>query len=230
MTHVKQINQLVKRVDFTKTNIPEYAILRERTRWWMGARHDQIVRGPRALYEDSANAVASSRITKLATQIWRRIENLPEAQQILRLGNRPRVTALGPMKRGEGRDPGVHQATWTAALPPICRRRVLPDALRRLLQNTDKREISLFTLHLYLNNANTAQETEPIGDKDGCEKSLIGGTTTFNARQEMTGRVSQGGEDPFFQRDLLNAGDDVLQGVKHTMRIELMYTIEKKSD
>jgi hypothetical protein len=252
-------------VDFTKTSVPEYANLyaciidnalsAEECHTLIDAiesRHEgeeweramiNIGMGFTALYEDERKCGRFIWDNKtLATKIWRRIENLPEVQEILRLESRPRVTGLGPMKRGE---------VWRLSRPNEQLRflkyvggeyfRMHCDAR---YQTPDKKEESMFTLHLYLNDAIPAPEVDTIakernerngrdGRSDGRrEDALIGGATTFNAldakrRYDVypkAGRILL-----FQQRDLVHAGDDVLQGVKYTMRTDMKYTIESTS-
>lgn len=82
-----------------------------------------------------------------------------------------------------------------------------------------KYQESLFTLHLYLNDSQAE-----VGDK----AELVGGATPFLSRDEKrridvnprTGRVLI-----FQQRGLLHSGDDVLKGVKYTMRTDIMYEL-----
>ena len=80
-------------------------------------------------------------------------------------------------------------------------------------------ERSYFTLHLYLNDS--------VG-KDG-QPLLEGGATSFHSWdmqhsvyiEPKCGRVLL-----FQQQGLLHSGDDVLNGVKYTMRTDLMYALE----
>ena len=93
----------------------------------------------------------------------------------------------------------------------------------------DGKEISFFTLHLYLNDA----ETTAPG-----EKPLIGGATTFSANwgwgseYDVKGKLDVApkvGRVLLFQhRNLPHCGEEVHQGVKYTMRTDLMYAMEKK--
>ena len=86
-------------------------------------------------------------------------------------------------------------------------------------ETPDGTERSYFTLHLYLNNA----------ESDDGQLLLKGGATTFHSwdmEQRIdvvpkTGRVLL-----FQQRNLLHSGDDVEFGVKLTMRTDIMYTVE----
>ena len=83
-------------------------------------------------------------------------------------------------------------------------------------------EFSLFTLHLYLNEA----------DPSAPEGELKGGATTFHSSDER----SELNVDPkigrlliFQHRNLLHSGADVHAGIKLTMRTDLMYRkVEKE--
>ncbi|KAJ8069319.1 hypothetical protein OCU04_002975 [Sclerotinia nivalis] len=97
-------------------------------------------------------------------------------------------------------------------------------------ENADGSERSFFTIHLYLNDS--AQELEkdpntPKFPKDS--KMLRGGATTFHSK-DMKERLDV---DPkvgrvliFQHRRLLHSGDDVVAGVKYTMRSDLMFRFE----
>jgi hypothetical protein len=87
-------------------------------------------------------------------------------------------------------------------------------------ETPDRTERSYFTLHLYLNDAVL---------KSG-EKQLEGGATTFfNGRMDRridvvpkTGRVLL-----FQHRNLIHSGDDVVKGIKYTLRTDIMYAMQK---
>jgi hypothetical protein len=78
---------------------------------------------------------------------------------------------------------------------------------------------TLFTLHLYLNDSK-----QTVGD----EAELEGGATSFLSRNEKrkldvdpkAGRVLI-----FQHRNLYHSGDDVLSGIKYTMRTDIMYEL-----
>lgn len=84
---------------------------------------------------------------------------------------------------------------------------------------------SLFTAHLYLNDSVAA-----VGD----EAELVGGATSFMS-SDLSRKVDV---DPkagrlliFQQLGMYHAGDDVVDGVKYTMRTELMFKkVEDASD
>ncbi|KAK0720721.1 hypothetical protein B0H67DRAFT_461376, partial [Lasiosphaeris hirsuta] len=83
---------------------------------------------------------------------------------------------------------------------------------------------SLFTIHVYLNDSKAE-----VGEAS----ELVGGATSFLSadctRKEdvdpKAGRVLI-----FQQRKLLHAGDDVLAGIKYTMRTEIMYELIPPDD
>ncbi|KAK0651562.1 hypothetical protein B0T16DRAFT_404177 [Cercophora newfieldiana] len=78
---------------------------------------------------------------------------------------------------------------------------------------------SLFTLHLYLNDSKAA-----VGD--GAE--LVGGATPFlsnDYKRRIDVDPKAGRVLIFQQRGLLHSGDDVKEGVKYTMRTDLMYEV-----
>lgn len=80
----------------------------------------------------------------------------------------------------------------------------------------DRRETSFFTLHLYLN------ESSP----DSLEGPLEGGATTFHSctKDESYDVEPKIGRVLIFQhKRLLHSGADVLNGVKLTLRTDLMY-------
>jgi hypothetical protein len=94
-----------------------------------------------------------------------------------------------------------------------------------MYETPDKRERTYYTLHLYLND----NDTQPG------EETLEGGATTFWS-MAGAGRLEERRLDVapkmgsiliFQQRFLLHAGDDVIRGMKMTMRTELMF---EKSD
>lgn len=85
----------------------------------------------------------------------------------------------------------------------------------------DGSERSYFTLHLYLNDAAGKEGQEP----------LEGGATTFYSwdMKSSIDVVPRTGRVLLFQhRDLLHSGDDVVSGMKLTMRTDVMYTLEKE--
>ncbi|KAI1498413.1 oxidoreductase domain-containing protein [Biscogniauxia marginata] len=244
-----------EKVDFTKTEIPEmsqlYAcvidnalspeecqlLIKAAEATCDGAWERAMVKtgmGKQAMYEDTRKCgriIWDSR--DIAVKIWKRIEHLPEVQEILRLESRPRITGIRPMKKGE---------VWTATGPnermrflkyvggeyfrPHC------DAM---YEAPDTKERSYFTIHLYLNDSGMPPEEELAKmtteeRKEATANVTVGGATTFHAMnmkrrydvEPKAGRILL-----FQQRDTLHSGDDVLQGVKYTMRTDLLYVCEK---
>ena len=155
----------------------------------------------------------------MCSRVWKRIEEVPEVQQILRLQAVPKVFGNGPAKRGE---------VWRFTRPNE-RMRFLKyvggEYFRPhedgIYETPDRSERSYFTLHLYLND--TAADGEAGG--------LVGGATTFHSLDYQDRRLNvppKCGRILLFQhRGLLYGGDDVVDGVKYTMRTDLMYTQEK---
>jgi hypothetical protein len=109
-----------------------------------------------------------------------------------------------------------------------------PDGLQR----------SYFTLHLYLNDSLQELEKEqdgkinldavdPLAASSPLNSSLRGGATTFHSRDERR-RLDvdpKAGRVLIFQhRRLFHSGDDVIAGIKYTMRSDLMYEFEGGSD
>ncbi|KAF2681087.1 oxidoreductase domain-containing protein [Lentithecium fluviatile CBS 122367] len=172
--------------------------------------------GMQAMYEDvrkCGRIIWDDR--EMVARIWARIEaSVPE---IHRLENWPTVTGPGPSKRKE---------TWKATR--------LNERMRFLkyvggeyfkahgdgaYETPDGKERSYFTLHLYLNDA---------------EGQLKGGATTFHSMFDQRRRIDvvpKSGRVLLFQhRDLLHSGDDVVNGVKYTMRTDIMYRIAKEDE
>lgn len=82
-------------------------------------------------------------------------------------------------------------------------------------------EFSLYTLHLYLNEA----------DPNAPEGELKGGATTFHSDDERRELeiVPKVGRILIFQhRNLYHSGADVDAGIKLTLRTDLMYRVDKE--
>jgi hypothetical protein len=171
---------------------------------------------------DSPEAVA---------KIWKRIEHLPDVQEIVRLENKPKVVGSGP---------GMRNEIWKFTRPNE-RMRFLKyvggEYFKAHCDGTyetpDKKERSYFTMHLYLNDAGVVAEEElkdmsKAETKENVRNVLVGGATTFYAYdmrrrldvQPKTGRILL-----FQHRHLIHSGEDVVKGVKYTMRTDLMYTL-----
>ena len=181
--------------------------------------------------------------SQVVAKIWKRVEHL--LPDIARLENQGRVTGLGPVRRGE--------VWTLKRLNERMRflkyeggeyfKRTHDDDRARLVSHTDRdaahydgvyqtpdgSERSYFTLHLYLNG--TLDDTQlatmqPEQRHVAMETSCKGGATPFFSEDEQIrcdidprpGRILI-----FQHRDLLHSGDDVLQGVKYTMRTDIMY-------
>lgn len=116
-------NITVQRIDFTKTPLPEYdglyAVIfdnvltesecnqmREAAEasadgQWAPAMIN-VGGGRQELLTDARNCgriIWDSR--EVASKVWKRIEHIPEVQEIVRLDNVPRIFGNGPTKRGE---------------------------------------------------------------------------------------------------------------------------------
>jgi hypothetical protein len=77
-------------------------------------------------------------------------------------------------------------------------------------------ERSYFTLHVYLNDG----DTQPEGEK------LQGGATTFwsrNLRNRLDVPPKIGSVLLFQHQGLIHSGDDLVSGMKITLRTDLMY-------
>ena len=65
--------------------------------------------------------------------------------------------------------------------------------------------------------------------KDAVQGALVGGATTFHSldmKRKLDVMPKSGRILLFQHRSLLHSGDDVLKGVKYTLRTDLMYTLE----
>lgn len=172
--------------------------------------------GQQALLEDTRNCgriIWDNR--NIVEKIWARVA--PSVPEIQRLEDWVDVTGMGPVKRDE---------VWKATR--------LNERMRFLkyqggeyfkphcdgcYETPDRKERSYFTLHLYLNDAD---------GKDGSQP-LVGGATTFFTydMQRRMDVVPKAGRVLLFQhRGLLHSGDDVISGTKYTMRTDIMYAKE----
>lgn len=247
-------NIKVSRIDFAQTDLPIYSGLyavvldnvlsplecqtmtqaaeASAPKGWERAMIN-IGNGQQALMEDERNCgriIWDSR--DVVAKVWKRIENIPDVQEITRLQNVPRITGNGPMKRGE---------VWKFSRPNE-RMRFLKYVGGEYFrphcdgcyETPDRKERSYFTLHLYLNTAGPPSEMELVPmtaeERLEVEKScLVGGATTFHSYDmwHKLDVVPKTGRILLFQHsDLLHSGDDVVQGVKYTMRTDLMYALE----
>lgn len=90
-------------------------------------------------------------------------------------------------------------------------------------ETPDGTERSYFTLHLYLNDA---------VEKHGV-RQLEGGATTFfsgNLDQRIDVEPKAGRVLLFQHRNLIHSGDDVISGTKYTLRTDIMYAVEGRSN
>jgi hypothetical protein len=86
-----------------------------------------------------------------------------------------------------------------------------------MYETNDRMERSHFTLHLYLSDS----IHQPSGEQ------LEGGATTFwsmNMANRFDVQPKMGRVLVFQQRFLIHAGDDVIRGIKLTMRTDIMYS------
>lgn len=108
-------------------------------------------------------------------------------------------------------------------------------------ETPDRSQRSFYTLHLYLNDSAQAlglpepskQEQEAADKADPREVPLRGGATTFHS-PDMRRRLDvdpKAGRILIFQhRRLLHSGDDVISGIKYTLRSDLMYEFDGGND
>jgi len=174
---------------------------------------------------------------EIVGKIWKRMEHVPEVQEIARLRGRAGITGNGPAKRRE---------TWRLTRPNE-RMRFLKyvggEYFRPHCDGTyetpDGRERSYVTFHLYLNDTGmpTAESLEGLSEadrKDAERDALKGGATTFHSLTWDDERVDiepKAGRVLLFQhRNLVHSGDDVVAGVKYTMRTDIMYELEENVD
>ena len=221
-------------IDFAQTPVPEYAkdyaviIDNALTK----AECDQLVRAAEARTDgewEQAMINIGGGMQRLATdtrdcgriiwddfeiveKIWQRVKHLvPEIHTISR---QPLITGQGPSKRKE-----TLQMTRLNERMRFLRYeegnyfRPHWDGSFRVPGGD---EFSLYTLHLYLNEA----------DPNAPEGELKGGATTFHSydqRRELDVDPKIGRILIFQHRDLLHSGADVHAGIKLTMRTDLMY-------
>lgn len=95
-------------------------------------------------------------------------------------------------------------------------------------ETPDGSQRSFYTYHLYLNDSAQAFGIQPGSEWD--DPSLLrGGATTFwsgDLRKRIDVDPKAGRVLIFQHRGLLHSGDEVVQGVKYTMRSDLMFTWE----
>lgn len=164
---------------------------------------------------------------ELAAKVWARVES--SVPEIHTLKNWGQVTGIGPVKRNE-----VWKVTRLNERMRFLKyvggeyfkgERIIAVSVSTCLMRTahcdgcyetpEGFERSYFTLHLYLNDA---------------ADQLKGGATTFqlwDANQSVDVTPKSGRVLLFQQRNLMHSGEDVVEGVKYTMRTDIMYAKEE---
>ncbi|EMC98575.1 hypothetical protein BAUCODRAFT_119900 [Baudoinia panamericana UAMH 10762] len=168
----------------------------------------------------------------VVSRIFRRIESVPEVREVLRLDNAPGIVGKGPLKRGEvwrftrcNERMRFLRYTGGEYFRPHC---------DGTYETPDRSERSYVTLHLYLNDhrprRKEIQAMLPEEREQAEAVPLVGGSTTFYSR-DMSKEVKvlpKAGRILLFQhRSLIHEGAEVVSGVKHTMRTDLMYALDK---
>ena len=154
---------------------------------------------------------------EIVAKLWSRIKHLVPEIELVK--GKPKITGPGPAKRKETMiATRLNERMRFLKYGPGQYFRPHFDGQFRVPGGD---EVSLFTLHLYLNG---------VGEegilKEGKEGRLKGGATTFHSDDishdvdvvPMTGRVLI-----FQHRGLMHSGADVLEGVKYTLRTDLMF-------
>ncbi|KAG9671661.1 hypothetical protein KCU99_g2984, partial [Aureobasidium melanogenum] len=208
----------VIRINFTNTPLPEYADLQafvidnaltssectillsaaEASGTWQRAMI-QVGNGRQRQEDDQRKCgrlIWDS--SDVAQRIWNRVKSF--VPEIAKLDRQAEVTGGSAVMRGE---------VWEA---------MHEDGA---YQTPDGSERSFFTFHLYLNGHGETDNASATGDD-----TLQGGATTFHSHNMKrrydvlpnTGRILI-----FQHRSLWHSGDDVVQGVKYTMRSDILY-------
>lgn len=227
------IEPSISNIDFANTEIPEYAgsyatvidniftvheceeLVRlaetQTTGKWERAMIN-IGNGEQALFEDRRKC---GRIIfdseEVAARIWGRVA--PLLPELMRLEGKVSVIGNGPVKRRE---------VWKCI--------GLNERLRFLryvggeyfkahcdgMYEAPTKERSHYTIHLYLNDT----EHQPGGEP------LVGGATTFlsgDEKRRLDVAPRMGRVLVFQQRGLFHAGEDLVSGVKVTLRTDIMF-------
>lgn len=230
-------NIQLQRIDFTKTPLPEYKELyavildnvltksecedliratEARTGGQWEPAMVNVGGGRQKLITDTRNC---GRIIwddrNVVAKIWDRVkESLPEIHS---LKGMPHVTGYGPVKRGE-----------TLVMTRLNERmRFLKYTEGQYFRHhcdgsyvtPDGKEISYYTLHLYLNEPELKTESQHGGGGATRFHSLSWDDEKYFDVEPKVGRVLI-----FQHRDLLHSGDDIIKGTKYTLRTDLMYT------
>ncbi|KAG9661450.1 hypothetical protein KCU95_g19412, partial [Aureobasidium melanogenum] len=227
----------VTRIDFTNTPLPEYADLQafvidnaltssecttllsaaELSGTWQRAMI-QVGNGRQRQEDDQRKCgrlIWDS--SDVAQRIWNRIKSF--VPEIAKLDRQAEITGGSAVMRGE-----VWEASRLNERMRFLRYeggeyfRVHEDGV---YQTADGSERSFFTFHLYLNGHGEINNASATDDD-----TLQGGATTFHSHNmkrkydvlPKTGRVLI-----FQHRNLWHSGDDVIQGVKYTMRSDILY-------
>ncbi|KAE9963261.1 hypothetical protein BLS_009478 [Venturia inaequalis] len=221
------------KIDFTKTELPEYAGLyatvidnvftvpecEELVRLAEATTNGKWERamvniggGRQAMYEDTRKCGRIIFDTEeLAGRIWERVA--PFLPELLRIEGKAEVMGWGPVKRGEvwrcvGLNERLRLLKYVGGeyFKPHC------DGC----YEAPSKERSYYTLHLYLNDTDHQPTSEP----------LVGGATTFfgdTMKNRLDVAPKMGRVLVFQQRSLLHAGDDLISGMKLTLRTDIMY-------
>ncbi|KAH0164680.1 hypothetical protein KCU67_g5033, partial [Aureobasidium melanogenum] len=227
----------VTRINFTNTPLPEYADLQafvidnaltssecttllsaaEASGTWQRAMI-QVGNGRQRQEDDQRKCgrlIWDS--SDVAQRIWNRVK--PFVPEITKLDRQAEVTGGSAVMRGE-----VWEASRLNERMRFLRYeggeyfRVHEDGA---YQTPDGSERSFFTFHLYLNGHGETDNASDTGDY-----TLHRGATTFHSHNmkrkydvlPKTGRVLI-----FQHKSLWHSGDDVVQGVKYTMRSDILY-------
>ncbi|KAI4102741.1 MAG: hypothetical protein L6R37_004213 [Teloschistes peruensis] len=226
----------LEKIDFTRTSLPEYkglyavildnvltkdecddliraAEARTNGEWEqaminVGGGHQRLITDAR----DCGRIIWDD--TEIVARIWTRIKD--QVPEILSLRDQAHVTGNGPVRRGE---------TWEFSRLNE-RMRFLKYTEEQYFRphcdgsyvTPDGKEMSFYTLHLYLNEL----------EKAAPGAWTAGGATRFHTMcwdenkyfdvDPRVGRVLV-----FQHRNLLHSGDDVTRGTKFTLRTDLMY-------
>ncbi|KAK6416101.1 hypothetical protein LTR95_017496 [Oleoguttula sp. CCFEE 5521] len=173
----------------------------------------------------------------VASKIWDRVKGLSELSEILRLEHRPKITGTGPSQRNEA---------WVLTRPNERMRflkyiggEYFTEHCDGTYETPDRKERSYMTMHLYLNDTGlpppeVLDSMEPDERLEVGPAGLVGGSTAFHSLHyngEKLDVEPKAGRVLIFQhRNLLHSGEDVVQGVKYTMRTDMMYALEKAVD
>lgn len=145
-------------------------------------------------------------------KIWSRVKDLvPEIQMVK---DKPGVTGWGPAKRRETMQ--MTRLNERMRFLRYGKGQYFRPHFDGSFKVPGGDEISLYTLHLYLNGAGDESE----------QGKLVGGATTFHSddeRRELDVEPKTGRVLIFQHKGLLHSGADVKGGLKYTLRTDLMY-------